>query len=72
MIDARPTNAPERTSEPRSRTLMLINEEIARARIQERLMEAENDRVARRIVAIRRAQRRVERATARLRWLNTL
>jgi len=51
---------------------MLINEQIARARIQDRLAEAEQERVARRIIAIRRAQRRVERATARLRRLNTL
>lgn len=71
MIDARDFT-PERTSEPRSRTLMLINEQIARARIQDRLAEAEQERVARRIIAIRRAQRRVERATARLRRLNTL
>jgi hypothetical protein len=51
---------------------MLINEQIARARIQERLAEAEQERVARRLIAIRRAHRRVERATARLRRLNTL
>lgn len=70
VIDAR--DFTDRTSEPRSRTLMLISEQIARARIQERLAEAEHERVARRIVAIRRAHRRVERATARLRRLNTL
>lgn len=71
MIDAHDYQT-QRTSELRSRTLMLINEEIARARIQERLAEAEHERTARRIVAIRRAQRRVERATARLRRLNTM
>lgn len=71
MIDARDITT-ERTSEPRSRTLMLINEQIARARIQDRLAEAEHERVIRRVIAIRRAQRRVERATARLRRLNAL
>ncbi|HEY3684345.1 MAG TPA: hypothetical protein VGL93_15020 [Streptosporangiaceae bacterium] len=71
MTDARGTQT-HRTTEPRSRTLMLINEQIARARIQERLAEAEQERVARRLIAIRRAHRRVERATARLRRLNTL
>jgi hypothetical protein len=48
---------------------MLINEQIARARIQERLAEAEQERVARRLIAIRRAHRKMERATARLRRL---
>lgn len=71
MIDAQ-DNQPDRISEPRSRTLMLLNEEIARARIRERLAEAEHERTARRIVALRRAQRRVERATARLNRLRSL
>ena len=68
MIDAHASQT-HRTDQPRSRTLMLINEQIARARIQERLEEAEQERIARRIVAIRRAHRRVERARARLRRL---
>lgn len=51
---------------------MLINEHIARIRIQERLAEAESERVARRAVAIRRAQRRVTRAVGRLRRLRAL
>lgn len=68
MIDAQ-TAQTHRTDQPRSRTLMLINEQIARARIQDRLKEAEQERTARRIIAIRRAHRKVERATARLRHL---
>lgn len=71
MIDAQ-DHRPDRISEPRSRTLMLLNEEIARARIRERLAEAEQERTARRIVALRRAQRRVQRATARLNRLRSL
>lgn len=51
----------------RTREMQLIPEALARARIQERLYEAESERRGQRLAAARRMQRRAERASLRAR-----
>ncbi|MGW0083446.1 hypothetical protein [Streptomyces sp. NPDC003393] len=51
----------------RTREMQLIPEAMARAHMHERLMEADRQRQATRLVAARRMQRRAERASLRAR-----
>ncbi len=51
----------------RSRTMHLLPEALARAQMDERLREAERDRLAARIRSARRARRRAELAAMRAR-----
>ncbi|KUO11693.1 hypothetical protein [Streptomyces sp. DSM 15324] len=51
----------------RTREMQLIPEALARAHMHERLHEAERDRVAVRLAAARRMQRKAERASLRAR-----
>ncbi|MEW2249802.1 MULTISPECIES: hypothetical protein [unclassified Streptomyces] len=51
----------------RTREMQLIPEALARAHMHERLQEAERDRLAVRLAAARRMQRRAERASLRAR-----
>ncbi|POX55537.1 hypothetical protein C3489_09455 [Streptomyces sp. Ru71] len=51
----------------RTREMQLIPEALARAHMHERLREAERDRLAVRLAAARRMQRRAERASLRAR-----
>jgi hypothetical protein len=51
----------------RNREMQLIPEALARARMRERLQEAESERRAVHLVAARRLQRRAERASLRAR-----
>ncbi|MDF3289510.1 MULTISPECIES: hypothetical protein [Streptomyces] len=51
----------------RTHEMHLIQEALARAHVQERLYEAESERVARRLVRARRLSRRAERASLRAR-----
>ncbi|MGP3927901.1 MULTISPECIES: hypothetical protein [unclassified Streptomyces] len=51
----------------RTREMQLIPEALARARMEERLYEAESERRAMRLAAARRLQRRAERASLRAR-----
>jgi regulator of sirC expression with transglutaminase-like and TPR domain len=59
----RPRTAHVTTS--RSTEMILIHEALARAHSQDRMAEAELERVARRLVAARRRERRAERAAQR-------
>jgi hypothetical protein len=67
------TTADTHTTRPktRSRSMLLVQEDLARARIVQRLDEAEAVRLARiaRARRVRRNQSRVARATARARLL---
>ena len=49
----------------RSTHMLLISEALARAQYQQRLAEAEHERLALRVAAARRHQRRAERAASR-------
>jgi hypothetical protein len=51
----------------RTREMQLIPEALARAQMRERLHEAERERLAVRLMAARRMQRRAERASLRAR-----
>ncbi|MCQ4042898.1 hypothetical protein ACFOSC_03250 [Streptantibioticus rubrisoli] len=64
-IPARFAGAPARQN--RTHEMHLIQEALARAHVQERLYEAESERVARRLLRARRLQRRAERASLRAR-----
>ncbi|MEU1626261.1 hypothetical protein ABZ746_13240 [Streptomyces sp. NPDC020096] len=63
---ARPAGA-EDPRQNRTHEMHLIQEALARAHVQERLYEAESERVARRLAQARRLQRRAERASLRAR-----
>ena len=52
--------------------MYLLNEELARAHMAQRLVEAERQQRARRLVAARRANRRAEEAALRARHLHAL
>ena len=56
----------------RSTQMILMYEALARAQYQERLAEAEHERVALRVAAARRHQRRAERAARRASRANRL
>jgi hypothetical protein len=56
----------------RSRTMYLIQEDLARAHCRQRLTEAENVRRINRILAAKRLARRAERATLRARRARAL
>lgn len=51
---------------PRSMIMNLLPQEHARERMRSRLAEAERERSAGRVVALRRAENRVRKAQARL------
>jgi len=55
------------TKTNRSSEMNLMHEELARAQTDARLEEAQSERLARRIVAARRATRRAERAALQAR-----
>jgi hypothetical protein len=55
------------TETNRSNEMNLMHEELARAQSAARLEEAQSERLARRIVAARRATRRAERAALQAR-----
>ncbi|WP_443075720.1 hypothetical protein [Streptomyces sp. TRM 70351] len=59
----------ERTVTPRNRTrdMQLLPETLSRTRMQEHLREAESERLALRLLAARRMQRKAERASLRAR-----
>jgi hypothetical protein len=56
----------------RSTHMILISEALARAQYQQRLAEAEHERLALRVAAVRRHQRRAERAARRASRANRL
>jgi hypothetical protein len=64
-----PVVSPRRLAYRRNRTreMQLLSETLSRARMQDRLCEAESARTARRLLAARRMQRRAERASRRAR-----
>ncbi|MCX2969632.1 MULTISPECIES: hypothetical protein [Streptomyces] len=66
MADRR---SPERSAAPQNRTrdMQLMPETLSRARMQDYLREVDSERVARRLVAARRMQRKAERASLRAR-----
>ncbi|MDI5970403.1 hypothetical protein POF50_013810 [Streptomyces sp. SL13] len=63
------TRTPDATTrcQNRTREMQLIPEALARAHVQERLYEAEAERMARRLARASRLQRRAERASLRAR-----
>ncbi|AUA11397.1 hypothetical protein CFP59_03510 [Streptomyces malaysiensis subsp. malaysiensis] len=66
------TPAPDTSGAPesrqnRNREMQLIQEALARAHMHDRIQEAESERLAVRLAAARRMQRRAERASLRAR-----
>ncbi|GAB7181090.1 hypothetical protein ATKI12_0921 [Kitasatospora sp. Ki12] len=64
---ARATQATERQTQNRILEMQLIHESLARAHMQDRLHEAENQRLVSRVVRARRLKQRAERASMRAR-----
>ncbi|MET8679175.1 hypothetical protein ABZW18_16780 [Streptomyces sp. NPDC004647] len=64
---ARSTSGVNTSRQNRNREMQLIPEAMARARMQDRLQEAESERRAVSLITARRMQRRAERASLRAR-----